>query len=625
MTRGARAEFSDRLGALLDASGLQQQQAAARTMRRRPRGASWAVTGRQISAWKNGSHLPAVDDAFLMLVRVLTEQARGRAASGHAGGELLDEAGWTRLLRRARTAPPGSAAPAWADAYLRSLREELAPLRRAFVPLQATVPRPARSEREAELLPTEREVLESFRSSRSDLAPDLEPAPFDALQRLSGLRQGNAALVGGPGAGKSTLLERVALAQADRWAEDSTLPLPVVLPLRHLGGSVPDLAAAVFLRHRCTVPEAEVRELFAARRLLVLLDGMNELPSAAARKALAAFLDTYRPQVVGTGRDPLDCAPIKGAQVLRVLPMSRRSAEQFTRSRLGGRSASFWAAASERTAGMSGIPLLLMMLCTIYRERDELPANLGLALRWFDQVYERRLKAEVYVDDSVRLWWSQALAVLAHEMTANGGSLDASLTVAADSALRAVTGHLAERSLHAADLAARCLEALRRCHLLTEVSGRLQFPHQVLQDYYAAEHLLRILPALDDDTLCASYLNQLKWTESLILAMGLTGDPATQARLVRLAFARIDPVVGARLGAAGGDAAQRLAVELVAALPAERRRATVPFSDGSWLDWPMGPYRRQLELMTLTRSDHAVPHLLASLLTECPKEPRIAR
>ncbi|MFE9566067.1 tetratricopeptide repeat protein [Streptomyces sp. NPDC006487] len=78
-------------------------------MERRPRDASWKVTYRQISTWQNGSHLPATEEGFLKLVRVLTEHARGRAARGHQVGDLLDEHAWARLLRQA--VAPGSDEP----------------------------------------------------------------------------------------------------------------------------------------------------------------------------------------------------------------------------------------------------------------------------------------------------------------------------------------------------------------------------------------------------------------------------------------------------------------------------------------------------------------------------------
>ncbi|MEV8633705.1 tetratricopeptide repeat protein [Streptosporangium sp. NPDC051023] len=104
-------EFAVRLAGLVKMSGLTLERAAGRTMSRRPREASWTVTFRQISAWQNGDHLPESEAAFLTLVRVLTEHARGRVVRGHQVGELLDEVRWVRLLQQARDARTGRRSP----------------------------------------------------------------------------------------------------------------------------------------------------------------------------------------------------------------------------------------------------------------------------------------------------------------------------------------------------------------------------------------------------------------------------------------------------------------------------------------------------------------------------------
>ncbi|MEU8175138.1 NACHT domain-containing protein [Microbispora hainanensis] len=496
----------------------------------------------------------------------------------------------------------------WVDDYVRSLRSNLESWRTGFISLRIRTAERVREEKQTVLLPDEQVLLQAFRS----LEPPSRPVTLDALALLSDRQRGNIALVGGPGAGKSTLLDRIALALADRCAEDSVQPLPVVVPLRHLDGSVLDLIRDVFLRYGCRVSDADVRELLAGRRLLVLLDGMNELSSARSRATLSAFLDTYRPPVIATGRDPLDCALIRDAAVFMVLPLDRSRAKSFTAARLGDGSAAFWKGASAEAASLSSVPLMLMMLCTIYRERGELPTRLGSTLRWFDQIYAGRLKMDARVDDDVRLWWSRVLGVLAHEMTANDGSLEPSLTIDKEQAVEAAARYLFGRVPGASGLAMRTLDALQRHHFLAQATGRLQFAHQVLQDYYAAEHLLRILPGLDDKTVCATYLNLLKWTECLITLIGISGDPAIESRLVRLACTKVDIMLGVKLGAAGGDQAQRLAIGFVAGLPVKRDVARLSFTDGSWLDWPSGAYEKKLELLSLTRSIHAVPHLMSA-------------
>jgi len=88
----ARQEFARRFDLLLRDCGLQGKQVVSRVMNRRPQGASWAVTSGLISAWRTSRNLPSTanNDAFFLVVRVATALARGRAATGHPIGELLD-------------------------------------------------------------------------------------------------------------------------------------------------------------------------------------------------------------------------------------------------------------------------------------------------------------------------------------------------------------------------------------------------------------------------------------------------------------------------------------------------------------------------------------------------------
>jgi hypothetical protein len=110
MTAGANARdaFASCFTSLLESSGLQANQVAARVNARRPRGALWSLTGGLLSAWKTGRNLPseANQDAFILAVRVLSEHARRRAGRGHEIGPLPDEVRWGRLLREARALHP---------------------------------------------------------------------------------------------------------------------------------------------------------------------------------------------------------------------------------------------------------------------------------------------------------------------------------------------------------------------------------------------------------------------------------------------------------------------------------------------------------------------------------------
>jgi len=89
------------------------------------------------------------------------------------------------------------------------------------------------------------------------------------------------------------------------------------------------------------------------------------------------------------------------------------------------------------------------------------------------------------------------------------------------------------------------LEDLLNHHLIQLGAGdQIEFRHQLIQEYYTAESLLKLLPSLSDDALKREYLNYLKWTEPLALMLELVEDEAQAVRVVKLAL-----VVDLRLGA----------------------------------------------------------------------------
>jgi predicted NACHT family NTPase len=133
------------------------------------------------------------------------------------------------------------------------------------------------------------------------------------------------------------------------------------------------------------------------------------------------------------------------------------------------------------------------------------------------------------------------------------------------------------------DYALRWLEDLLKHHLIQVTSNdQIEFCHQLIQEYYAAEILLKVLtsprrtspPApllqgegskivppfprregglgglgLSDDELKRDYLNYLKWTEPLALMLELVEDEAQAVRVVKLAL-EVDLRLGARLAGA---------------------------------------------------------------------------
>ena len=79
------------------------------------------------------------------------------------------------------------------------------------------------------------------------------------------------------------------------------------------------------------------------------------------------------------------------------------------------------------------------------------------------------------------------------------------------------------------------LEDLLEHHLLQRTGqDELEFHHQLLQEYYAAEALLHRLPQLSDEQLKRDYLNYLKWTEPVALMLAMVEEEAQALQVVKV-------------------------------------------------------------------------------------------
>jgi NACHT domain/TIR domain len=101
-------------------------------------------------------------------------------------------------------------------------------------------------------------------------------------------------ILGEPGAGKSTLLLDLAQQLVRRAEQDQTHPLPVILPISSWAVKRPPLQdwIAEQLAEIYDVPRALSRQWVQEGRILLLLDGLDEMEEAA-RPACIAAINTY--------------------------------------------------------------------------------------------------------------------------------------------------------------------------------------------------------------------------------------------------------------------------------------------------------------------------------------------
>ena len=124
--------------------------------------------------------------------------------------------------------------------------------------------------------------------------------PQLVLDAVRDYAQEKILIVGPPGAGKSTLLAKIFGLAVGRAIEDPQAPIPVLVELRDYkakegfrGFILQNLES-----HDPSLDEEDLKKLLQERRLLLLVDGLNEKPEA--RRDLTAFCRNI--PLIATGR-----------------------------------------------------------------------------------------------------------------------------------------------------------------------------------------------------------------------------------------------------------------------------------------------------------------------------------
>ncbi|MGF1674984.1 MAG: HEAT repeat domain-containing protein [Rivularia sp. (in: cyanobacteria)] len=334
--------------------------------------------------------------------------------------------------------------------------------------------------------------------------------------------------------------------------------IPILVELRFYKTSIIDLIRDFLLRHNLPIDSGDVKfnvsTLLRQGQFLLLIDGINELPSEAARQDLQKFRQDYRntTPMIFTTRDLGIGGDLGIEKKLQMQPLTENQMRDFVCGYLP-QGEELLKQLEGRLRELGETPLLLMMLCSVFASnQNKVPANLGLVFRRFTEIYDKKLKQDIPVTDESRRWWKRLLQHLAWVMM-HGGSKTGELkteilvTIPIQEARDILTKFLKEQDYHQPRDAEKWLDDLLKHHLIQlGAENQIQFRHQLLQEYYAAERLLEELPKLSDDELQWEYLNYLKWTEVVTLMMQLVDNQSQAVSLVKLAL-EVDWLLGARL------------------------------------------------------------------------------
>ena len=411
---------------------------------------------------------------------------------------------------------------------------------------------------------------------------------FTVLEGLRKCAGEQVLLVGRPGSGKSTALTQLLLQEAQGQGDC----IPVLVELRYWNeDGVMGLIRSFLVKFGMSAAEVDrttLEGLLRSKKLLLLMDGLNELPSEAGRQDVRRFRREFSGvAIVFTTRDLSVGGDFGIEKKLEMQPLTETQMKQFVMAYLPEQSEAMLRQLGGRLREFGSTPLLLWMLCGLFRQTGEIPANLGSVFRAFTTGYERSLKADVVLEGD-RRWWAGLLQALAARMMIGDGSVE--FRVAIDRAeMEAIfTEFLRNRESLAAGAARKGLEDLLRHHLIQTNGVQVEFRHQLIQEYYAAEWLLVRVGGLDDATLQQEFLNYLKWTEPVALMLALVEDEGLAVRVVELAL-DVDLMLGARLAGEVRSGFQKKTVGLVNSLD-------IP----DWL---------KIEMLGQTRSIYAIDEL----------------
>jgi len=242
------------------------------------------------------------------------------------------------------------------------------------------------------------------------------------------------------------------------------------------------------------------------------------------------------------------------------------------------------------------------MLCRIFAQERKLPKNLGAAFRDFAQIYDYEIKADVLQQDC-QSWGAEVLQQLAFAMLPQQSPTGFRLELPKPEAEEILTRFLENKKSEKLHDAKGWLQILLAHHLIQPATAdTIEFRHQLLQEYYAAEYLLRQIPHLLKDKhgkeyLKHYYLNYTDWTDSIALMLALPELKEEDAvQIVQLAR-DVDLKLCAKLAGAVKPKLQKQTVSLVTQQVSQRVK---------------------IRLLGITHSDEATP-ILPKDLNEASK------
>jgi formylglycine-generating enzyme required for sulfatase activity len=318
-------------------------------------------------------------------------------------------------------------------------------------------------------------------------------------------------LLGDPGCGKTTTLETLAYGYSD---QPDRLPVLLHLSEFSAGMSLEDFIVQGWggseEAGHWGAPElaANLKTYLEAGRLFFLFDALNEMPVEGYRERSAALRNFIDQKSAQGNRFLVTCRildygeELSGLQRVEVQPLGDDQIQQFLQNELPENWRALWQTlrsddSQHRLLEMARNPYLLTVMVDVFEEDGELSQNRADLMRRFTHIMLEWARAKCppdqWLDADLQF---EALSVMAYEMQARSGFG----TKVKTEQVKAVMPHHLQLDPNWPPQSApseQILNLAANAHIVEMPVDRLtvRFYHQLLQEYFAAHHMLKQDPA----------------------------------------------------------------------------------------------------------------------------------